>query len=159
MSSNKSVFMSEHLEDKVAKLSDGLTKVKGMYEGLQEWDISELQEILVNELFLVNEDNFLFCGVCESDKGLTVVALYPSSEEYADINYTAFVADVEVGEKCFMPSVVYDTLDSLLAIKKLPFNPYVQGISNDIEGGWLIVPTVKPKLSLKERMALKRGNK
>ena len=154
----KKIILSETLEDRTARLSDGINKVKGLYQGLTSWDVSEVKED--NDLLVeIEEENLLYISVEEYDKGLVIKAIYPvdESNQYADTLYTAFIADIQCNEKVYLPNVVYETLDSILTVKVLPFKPYTQGISNDIEGGWLIIRTPKPVLSLKERMLVRRG--
>ena len=128
----KEVILSDKLEDRSNKLSDGLTKIKPMYIGCESLlDVSSTIDVINEEYqnceVLVSvsdsEDIKSYFKMFDTKSGIACVCVIDS--EYADNNYSVVVSDLAVSNKSWIPNKLALFIEDILEIKKLPYNVYI----------------------------------
>ena len=158
----KEVILSDKLEDRSNKLSDGLTKIKPMYIGCESLlDVSSTIDVINEEYqnceVLVSvsdsEDIKSYFKMFDTKSGIACVCVIDS--EYADNNYSVVVSDLAVSNKSWIPNKLALFIEDILEIKKLPYNVYVgTQFESYTEVG---IKKMVEKLSLADRLKKLRG--
>ena len=160
----KEVLISEKLEDRSNKLSDGLTKIKPMYIGCESLiDVASTIDVINEEYsnceVLVSvsdsEDIKSYFKMFDTKAGIACVCVIDS--EYADNNYSVVVSDLAVSNKSWIPNKLALLIEDILEIKKLPYNVYIgTQFESYTEVG---IKKMVEKLSLADRLKKLRGTK
>jgi len=160
----KEVLISEKLEDRSSKLSDGLTKVKPMYIGCETLtDVASTIEVINEEYsscevlvsVIDSEDIKSYFKMFDTKAGIACICVIDS--EYAENNYSVVVSDFAVSNKTWIPNKLALMIEDILEIKKLPYNVYIgTQFERHTEVG---IKKMSEKLSIAERLKKLRGIK